>query len=350
MSLYVYSPAKERLGEVRGITSLQWLEEYQGTGEAKLACGATAANRALLQAGNLLLNTDRPQLLSLIQSVEVDDDAKTAKLTVRAKMTACRLAERVVYYTESYTHAGQGMRDIAARNLRGLPLDAPALPADFTDTALAGQVSWGSVLDAVEDIAAASGLGFRVAVDAALAESLEVYRGVDRSVSGSPAYVGFFGDDAGNLASIQIKEDVSGCANVAIVCGQGEGSARRMAETDLSAGGARRELYVDARDLAQKITETSADGSTTEKNLTDAEYDALLRARGLAKLAEAAGTLSIKAQLAQTMLLFGRDYELGDILPLRAAKYGVSVKVRVTKVKLVYEKTKTIEATLEVIP
>lgn len=349
MSLYVYSPAKERLGEVRGITSLQWLEEYQGAGEAKLACGATAANRALLQAGNLLQNTDRPRLLALIQSVEVDDNAKTAKLTVRAKMTACRLAGRVVYYTESYTHAGQGMRDIVAHNLRGLPLSAAALPADLTDTALAGQVSWGSVLDAVEEIAAASGLGFRVAVDIALAESFEVYRGIDRSVPGSPDYAGFFGDDAGNLASIQIKEDVSGCANVAIVCGQGEGSARRMVEADLSGGNARRELYVDARDLAQKVTVAGSTG-TTEKTLTNAEYDALLRARGLAKLVDAAGSLSVKAQLAQTMLLFGRDYELGDILPLRAAKYGVSVKVRVAKIKIVYEKTKSIEATLEVIP
>lgn len=350
MNLYVYSQAKERLGEVRSISSLQWLEEYQGAGEAKLSCGATAANRALLLPGNILQNTDRPQLLALIQSVEVDDDAKTARLTVRAKMTACRLAGRVVYYTESYARAGQDMRDIVLHNLRGLPLAVPALPADFEDTALAGQVSWGSVLDAVEGIAAAAGLGFRVAADASLTESFEVYRGVDRSVPGSAAYVGFFGDDAGNLASIRLKEDVSGCANVAIVCGQGEGAARRMVEVDLSAGAERRELYVDARDLAQKITETGTDGNPTEKALTDAEYDALLRARGLAKLAEAAGALSIKAQIAQRMLLFGQDYGLGDILPLRAAKYGVAVKVRVAKAKLVYEKTKTIEATLEVIP
>lgn len=344
MSLYVYSAEKERLSEVRSVTSLQWQEEYCGIGEAKLVCGATVANLALLQPGNLLHNSERPKLLALIQSVEVDDNSKTARLTVRARLTVCRLAERAVYYTESYTHAGQGMRDIVQHNLRGLPLTVPELPADFEDTALAGQVSWGSVLDAVKDIAKASGLGFRVAADDALAESFEVYRGIDRSVPGSPEYVGFFGDAAGNLASIKLKNDVSGNKNVAIVCGQGEGAARRMVEVDLSADGKRRELYVDARDLSQTVIENGA-----QHTLTNVEYDALLQARGLAKLIETAGCLTVKAQLAQRMLLFGQDYELGDILPLRAAKYGVAVNVRVAKIKIVYERTKSIEAALEVV-
>ena len=343
MNLYVYSPEKERIGEVRGITSLQWQEVYCGVGEAKLVCGATAANRELLRNGNLLHNTDRPGLLALIVCVEVDDDAKTDKLTVRAKLTAARLDERVVMYTASYTNAEQGMLGIVQQNLRGLPLAVG--PAKGYEEQTPGQVSWGSVLTAVDDIAAASGLGYRVAAGPGMAETFEVYRGVNRSTPGSPDYVGFFGDAAGNLSSLKLTEDVSGIKNVAIVCGQGEGAARRMVEVDLSGGGERRELYVDARDLAQ--TTTSADG--TETTRPDAEYDALLYSRGLAKLAETAGGLTIKAELRQSMLLFGQDYELGDILPLRAAKYGVAVRVRVAKVKLVYEQTKSIDATLEVV-
>lgn len=343
MNLYVYSPEKERIGEVRGISSLQWQEVYCGVGEVKLVCGATDANRALLQNGCLLYNTDRPGLLALIVDTEIDDSAKTAKLTVRARMTAARVDERVVMYTESYTDARQGMLDIVSHNLRGLPL-AVAAPQGL-DMPLIGQVSWGSVLDAVTDIAKASGLGYRVVAGPALAETFEVYRGIDRSIPGSPDYVGFFGDDAGNLASIRIRDDRSGVKNIAIVCGQGEGAARRMVEVDLSGGGERRELYVDARDLAQ--TTTGPDGS--EKTLTDAEYDALLYARGAAKLAETAGGLTVKAELRQSMLLFGRDYGLGDILPLRAAKYGVSIRVRVAQVKLIYETTKSIDAVLEVV-
>lgn len=343
MNLYVYSPKKTRIGEVRGITSLQWQEVYCGVGEVKLVCGATDGNRTLLQNGNLLHNTDRPGLLALIVYTEIDDNAKTAKLTVRAKLTACRLDDRVVMYTESYTDAELGMLGIVSHNLRGLPL-AVAVP-QVGNAPLTGQVSWGSVLDAVTNIAAASGLGYRVVAGSDMAETFEVYRGIDHSSPGSPDYVGFFGDDAGNLASVKLTNDVSGIKNVAIVCGQGEGAARRMVEVDFSGGGERRELYVDARDLAQATT--SADG--TETTLTDDEYDALLYARGAAKLAETAGGLTVKADLRQSILLFGQDYELGDILPLRVAKYGVAIRVRVAKIKLVYETTKSIDATLEVV-
>ena len=41
MTLYVYNPARERIGLVEDIRSLQWLSEYQDAGEIKLVCSAT---------------------------------------------------------------------------------------------------------------------------------------------------------------------------------------------------------------------------------------------------------------------------------------------------------------------
>lgn len=52
MTLYVYDKALQRAGIVEDIRSLQWLEEYQDAGEAKLVCSATEKNRALLADGN----------------------------------------------------------------------------------------------------------------------------------------------------------------------------------------------------------------------------------------------------------------------------------------------------------
>lgn len=348
MNLYVYSPAKEWLGEVRGISSLQWLELYSGAGELKLVCGASAWNLSLLKNGSLLRNTDRPHLLARVCSVEIDDRTSTASLTVRAQMTVCRLAERVVMYTEEYTEAEAGMLAIVQHNLRGLPLAMG--PSKGLGVPLTGQVSWGSVLDAVQEIAAASALGFRVSADSALTETFGVYRGTDRSDPSCPDYVGFFGDAAKNLASVNIVDKASDMRNFAIVCGQGEGADRRVVEVDLTNGEERRELYVDARDLADTVSETGADGTVTERTLPQEEYDALLYARGLAKLAETSGGFTVKAELRQSMLLFGQDYELGDILPLRVARYDVSIRVRVTQVKIIYEKTKSVEAVLEVVP
>lgn len=52
MTLYVYNPARERIGLVEDVRSLQWLSEYQDAGEIKLVCSATEKNRALLVDGN----------------------------------------------------------------------------------------------------------------------------------------------------------------------------------------------------------------------------------------------------------------------------------------------------------
>lgn len=52
MTLYVYNPARERIGLVEDIRSLQWLSEYQDAGEIKLVCSATEKTATLLVDGN----------------------------------------------------------------------------------------------------------------------------------------------------------------------------------------------------------------------------------------------------------------------------------------------------------
>ena len=346
-NLVVFGPDKVRLGEVRSISSLQWMECYQSVGEAKLVCAATPINRQILFNGVLLLNTDRPGLLAQVQAVEIDDDMQTAKMTVRAKLTAYRLKGRVLMHTADISAAEAGVLQAVRANLRGVPLEvAPAkgLPERYD-----GQISWGSLLDMAEKVAGRTGLGFRVAVDNALQETFEVYKGVNRTVPGSDTYVGFLGDTVGNISSIKLMDDVSTYYNTAIVAGEGEGAARKVATVSIDDGGPRRELFVNAADLTSKYTVELSDGSTEERTLTPQAYAAQLEARGKQALAEAYVGSTVVADLSQSMMLFGHDYEVGDILPLQLARYGVTVNVRLSKITLAYEQTKTIKATLEVV-
>ncbi len=333
----------ECLGEIRKIKSLQWQEKYADAGEAKLVCAATEANLALLQSGNLLQNTDRPHLRAIIRQIEIEDDLKNPQVTVRARMTADRLAERVVMYTEPIGAAETGMRAVVQKNLRGLPL--AAAPESGFPERFDGQISWGSVLDAQKKIAAVSGLGFCVTADEAQKETFRVYKGKDRTDPASPEYIGFLGDTSGTLAGIRLVEDDADTKNIAIVCGKGQGGGRIVETVDLSAGMPRKELYVDADDIAREYQD--ADG--TQHTWTDTEYRALLHARGMEKLIQHRGGLSFAAQLRQTMLQFAKDYDLGDILPLAVQKYGIRAKVRVQEAVITYEERKTIDAVLEVI-
>ena len=120
MTLYVYNPARERIGLVEDVRSLQWLSEYQDAGEIKLVCSATEKNRALLVDGNRLYCTEQPES-AIIRQTQIDDDGKDAKLTVRAVLSAARWADRVVMATEQVHNAEAGMLSLTTKHRRGLP-------------------------------------------------------------------------------------------------------------------------------------------------------------------------------------------------------------------------------------
>lgn len=347
---YVYGPYGDDAwqGELRSLESVQWLEDYQSPGEVKIVCAATANNRRLLVKKNRVANTDRPGTIAVLCEVTVDSDRKRAKLTARAKISSWIWKRRVLMHTEDIKNAEAAALRIAQNNRRGLPCTVAAAKgfAAVLDT----QESWGDVLTALQTICTASDLGFRHAVGADLQETLELYEGVDRTSPAGDKYVGYFGDDAGNLTKVKLLESDAEYCNVAIVAGRGEGAARTVVTVDMSGGAdaiERRELFVDAKSVPEKHQTTNADGSKTDVTYTNAQYLALLRARGAEKLAEKGLVLDVSAETSERMMQPGRDYDVGDILPLQLKAYGVSMAVRVQQLRFVYEKTRTVQAVLK---
>lgn len=349
MTLYVYNTALERIGLVEDSRSLQWLSEYQDAGEVKLVCSATEKNRALLADGNRLYCTEQPES-AVIRHTQIDDDGKDAKLTVRAVLSAARWADRVVLGTQRISNVESGMLALITGNRRGLPGITGAacgIPA-VLDT----QITWGSVLEAEKALGAAAGLGFREDFDPVTGtETFCVYAGTDRTQGAN--YNGYFGDDIGNLSGLRIVRGSDGWKNRAIVGGQGEGTDRKIVTVSIGSytGDDLRELWVDARDIGRNYQLAVTDGgggvTYTEATYTEAEYEAVLQARGLEKLAECLQTLEVDASLGQGTMEYGRDYFLGDIVPLKLTRYGMLLSARISAVRTIYEKTgKTVTAVL----
>lgn len=84
------------------------------------------------------------------------------------------------------------------------------------------------------------------------------------------------------------------------------------------AGFARRELYIDARDLQSD--------SGTDAALTEEEYTALLTARGREKLAEAQLVRSFSAvvRTLDPTYQYGVDFAEGDIITVTDERMGVT--------------------------
>ena len=99
----------------------------------------------------------------------------------------------------------------------------------------------------------------------------------------------------------------------------------------IAKGLSRRELFVDARDLAKESQQTDEDGVTTTVTLSDSEYDQVLVERGNEKLAECAVVESFEGSIdPNESYEYGVDYFIGDVVEVEN-EYGMSCRCRVTE-------------------
>ena len=340
LRLYVYRD-KVRMGMVESASSVQWAPAFADAGEIKLVCGATESNRTLLTKGALLYNPDTPGLAAVILATELESDSR--KLTVRGKFTLQRFAQRVAKGKYTVTDAAAGLLRLCRDNLRGLEVSVPET-AGFTAPCEETNIEWTDCLDAMEQLAETGGFGLRCAFDAATgAETLELVQGKDRSVPGSELYMGYFSTRMQNLSSPTYTEDASDYANV-VLCGGEEPSesdsfTRYFCEVGDTAatGNERHELWVDGSSVRHKYTVLNADGTETEKTYTEAEYQTAVQNYARAALVDHLGTRQLKCTAANSQMVYGRDYALGDRVPVRVEEIGLEATARVASIKIVYE-------------
>lgn len=187
------------------------------------------------------------------------------------------------------------------------------------------QISNASFLEVCSTLCADTDLGFRVKRTGAelLAEFYQP--------SENPNLV--FSKQHGNLSEPKIKLSTEGAKNYAIVFGQGEGENRIHTTVDMTNGQDRRELVVDANDLQMDEGEVMED------------YLKRLKSRGIEKLLECQSVFS--CSFIPSEKDFGSKYDLGDILTVNLAEYGLKLKARVSKFSQKSQSNKT-ETTVEV--
>lgn len=161
-------------------------------------------------------------------------------------------------------YAGEMVADVFA-DFTG----ARALPLAFGSGLTLGgtfsvQRSWGDAGEALLELLAAKQLGMRTRFENGVVK-LDIIAAAATEVR--------LGEKYKDGSSMRLVTDDAPWRNYAYVLGEGEGAARVQVIVDQTAGGPRRELYVDASDLQRG-------------EMTLAAYQAQLAARGAAKLAE----------------------------------------------------------------
>lgn len=340
LRLLVYHGA-QRMGTVESADSLQWMPCFDDVGEVKLVCAATPQNRALLRTDARLYNLDTPGIAAIIVSVQLASD--TLQMTVRGRFGLDLLSRRVCMGKHAITDAAAGLLQLCRDNLRGLPVSIPQA-AGFT-AACQEAVDWRDCGSAAVQLAQAGGFGVRVAFDPVTgSESLQLAQGVDRTTPGTENYRGYFSTRMQNLSAVTYTTSTDDYANV-VICGgeepsEGDSFSRYICTVGAvdAAGAARRELWVDGSSVRHKYTE-QVNGASVEKSYTEPEYQQALQHYALAALVAHLGSRELKCTAADSPMIFGSDYNLGDRVPVIVEEFGLRATARVARVKIIYEET-----------
>lgn len=337
MDIWIYNDDFERLDIVDSASSLIWTQRYRQAGDFEIYIPATAALLDLLQEDRLVgLADGKDTMLCIIEKVHISNEEEAGDyLTVTGRSIESILERRIVWDQTALTGTVENiMRQlitdafispaIAERKYDKLKL---AAAHGFTETASV-QYTGDNLKEVIETLCAQYNYGYKITLQAG-SLVLDFYRGLDRSTSQvkNPRVV--FADEFDNLTASTYTKDTTAYRSVALVAGEGEGSARRrvtVSRTIDTSGLYRREIFIDARDL-----------SSNDGEISDADYTAQLSERGSSALSEAAyvesmtGTMETRVQYE-----YGTDYNLGDLTTI-INKYGVQADSQVLEVVQVWD-------------
>lgn len=322
--LSFYSPEMVLCFDLGQYKSLRWRPKYDSPGEFELH--TNAKHFARVYRGQLVLRSDRPKEAVKVEGIVVEENS----LVITGRFLSAVLADASITGRYNFNCPVEtAIRKLVAEQYGRIPRTLPlklAASGGFTEK-ITAQVSLKNLLTVSTAMAKAGGLGFRVYADPTeQCLYFEMYKGVDRTESQEENARVTFSDVYFNIDRPRYEENEANYKNYAIVCGEGEGTARTIVEVDRTNGEDRRELLVDARDLFKG------------EGQTDTEYKAVLLQRGTDKLAEHNRIQSFEAGIkSSSQFQYKTDWDLGDIVTGKQTAWGVAMDQRITEVEEVFE-------------
>lgn len=182
------------------------------------------------------------------------------------------------------------------------------------------QITGKNLGEAITDICTTYGYGYDVHIkDGNFV--FTIYEGADRSYDQVVNPYVVISSQYDNLLSSDYKVNTDNFANVAVVAGEGEGTARKKVTIGDASGLSRYEIWVDSRNT-----------STNDGEISDEEYTELLIQEGEEKLSELQLTTSFSGEIDSTInYVFNQDYFLGDIVQVEN-DYGIRAKTRIIEI------------------
>ena len=262
MDVYVLDSNLKVCGIVDAYKSLIWCNRYNSPGDCELYLDANSDSISLLQIGRYLIRTD-DSMVCQIRKIEIDTSSDQGNYLIATGYDVKDFLDRRIIWGMANC---DGNLETFIRGLVTASAIAPSIAdrkfklqngnqmlylgsaAGFTD-ALTEQVSYKNVGEKIREYCETYGWGYKVYLDS---EKLyfQLYKGADKSG------LVIFSDQYENLSSTMYTDDQTDLANVALIAGSGEDNERLVDVYGSASGVYRYEMFVDARDIAQKVSWT----------------------------------------------------------------------------------------------
>lgn len=348
MELYVYSSEMELQGIVEKIASLIWTRRYWSCGEFKLLVPFTEEHSRMLVKNNIIMKRGDDEAAQIryvhitknsqgLEEIEVQGKfliAWIGKRIIKKQIITKDTTQNILYriVRENVTNPADTVRKIPDVSIATDDADTESGVIDYTSE------QYTNAQLAAETAAKAAKLGIRMRTDARTgAHVFSVYEGRDLTAGNTAGNAPcIFSQEFDNIAEQEYTNSVENLKTTAFVGGEEkEGVARKVAEVGGSAAGlAREEVFINATDIVQEYE----DDDGTQVTLTDAEYLALLSARGAEELEQYAETLSFGSKVNTfANLIYRTDYDLGDRVTCVNKRWGIRIDVRITEIAETYQ-------------
>lgn len=339
----------DALGEIIEYTSLIWPDKFNGYATFELTAPITPENKTLIKKGNIIwCGGNNACMIEIIQSDKNDEGQKTYK--VKGRTLEMLLTTRIIWGTYSCInkYSSTAMYEIVDKHcinpsdsLRKIPFLECAVDEKLGKV-ISFQKTGGEVYDQLVKISSDSDLGFDVLFRPRERKLIfKVTEGVDKTIvptSGNASNLVVFSTELEDILSSSYYTNNQDAKTLAYVAGEEAGEERKhiISGNNASKGLARRELYVDARDLQSVVQ----DEIGSWEALTPDDYNDMLNSRGLEKLAEHSETETFEAKMrmiGDIQYRYGIDYNKGDKVIIQDTDLDVQVIAMVTEVSENYD-------------
>lgn len=341
-----------------------WANRYNSVGDCELLIPATEDNFKKIKECKYISRTD-DDMVCEIKKIEIQTDEENGnQIIITGTDIKNILNQRIVAKQTNFN-------GLVEDYIRKLIIDSIINPTNkdrkiknfiladkvgFTEE-IKEQVTYDYIGNKIQELCKKYNWGYKVTVNNGNF-IFSLYKGEDKS-----KYV-TFSKDYDNISTTDYLKDDSNIKNIALIAGEGEGTARKTTTIGKGVGINRHELYVDARDISSEIdydelltsypngnektinnviyyqvngvniaTITKNDkGEITKVQLCNDVYIENLKNTGYEKMSAYTPVTSFSGEVIVGMSYkYKKDYNLGDVVNI-INEYGISINVRISEV------------------